>query len=119
MRETTKIKIRNAKIENINPGKPGFFSAARTGISSNHYLSFLTMRKLVFIFISIMVAGQAISQPIDKLFIKTNFERAGKQLKNMLAQIEAGNLRYPRSTDSSGKLTTTDMYGWTSGFFPG
>lgn len=55
----------------------------------------------------------------EQTFIRENFEYAATQLKGLLHQITPMNMRFPRSTDSSGKLTTTNMYDWTPGFFPG
>lgn len=52
-------------------------------------------------------------------FVKENFEFAGKQLNALLKAADLNPRGFPRSVDSSGHLTTTDMYGWTSGFFPG
>lgn len=43
---------------------------------------------------------------------------AEKQTKFMLNEIGNCNGQYPRSTKDS-RLVTTDIYGWTSGFFPG
>ena len=37
----------------------------------------------------------------------------------MLNATENMGLEFPRTTNKSGKLTTTDLYEWTSGFFPG
>ncbi len=52
-------------------------------------------------------------------FIKENFTYADKQLTNLLQETKADPMAFPRTTDSAGKLVTTDMYDWTPGFFPG
>ena len=55
--------------------------------------------------------------PEEKAFIRDNIVHADKLLKNMLN--EATGLAFPRTSDESGKLKSTNMYDWTSGFFPG
>lgn len=53
-------------------------------------------------------------------FVSSNFSFVQRQLKNMLK--ETGNrnsLAFPRTTNAAGKMTTTSMYDWTPGFFPG
>ena len=52
-------------------------------------------------------------------FIKDNFENADKQITNMLAQTKDIGNKFPRTTNKSGAMTTTSMYDWTPGFFPG
>jgi uncharacterized protein YyaL (SSP411 family) len=53
-------------------------------------------------------------------FINENVEFAVAQTELMLEAVgDPDNLRYPRSMRSDGTLTTTGMYEWTSGFFPG
>jgi unsaturated chondroitin disaccharide hydrolase len=75
-----------------------------------------------FLFSIAIVAALAAAFKSDntaKVFLQENFSFADKQLKNMLAETASTPLGFPRSADSSGKLITTDMYEWTSGFFPG
>ncbi|MCK7557743.1 glycoside hydrolase family 88 protein [Chitinophaga sedimenti] len=56
----------------------------------------------------------------EKEFISDNFGYAQTQLKNMLKDTETRDaLAFPRTTDKAGKMTTTNMYDWTPGFFPG
>jgi len=43
---------------------------------------------------------------------------AGKRLLDTVKTVN-DSTRYPRSTAPDGTWTTTDKYGWTSGFFPG
>ena len=53
-------------------------------------------------------------------FVNSNFSFMQQQLKFMLKETETRNkLAFPRTTDASGKMTTTSMYDWTPGFFPG
>lgn len=58
-------------------------------------------------------------QAQDHVLIEKNFRIARERLNNTLKVLNAKDLRYPRSLDSNGNLTTTDMQGWTSGFFEG
>ncbi|UYQ92085.1 glycoside hydrolase family 88 protein [Chitinophaga horti] len=56
----------------------------------------------------------------EKQFVSDNFTYAQQQLKNMLKETEKRDpLAFPRTTDKEGKMTTTNMYDWTPGFFPG
>ncbi|MBS1668360.1 MAG: glycoside hydrolase family 88 protein [Bacteroidetes bacterium] len=55
----------------------------------------------------------------NKNLIKQDFKYADAQLKNMLKETKDIGLRFPRTINKSGKLATTNMYDWTSGFFPG
>lgn len=52
-------------------------------------------------------------------FVRDNFLYAGAQLKNMLKETGAAKDAFPRTINKKGELVTTDMYDWTSGFFPG
>jgi chondroitin AC lyase len=52
-------------------------------------------------------------------FVRDNFLYAGTQLKNMLEETGKVNDAFPRTINKKGKLVTSDMYDWTSGFFPG
>lgn len=54
-----------------------------------------------------------------KQFIGENMNYACEQTRYMLESLGDTNGRYPRSTKKGGSLSTTDIYGWTSGFFPG
>ena len=53
----------------------------------------------------------------ETAFIRENLTYADSMLKNMLK--EAKGVAFPRSSDKAGKLRSTNMYDWTSGFFPG
>ncbi|MBC9931806.1 glycoside hydrolase family 88 protein [Chitinophaga qingshengii] len=56
----------------------------------------------------------------EKDFISSNTGFAQRQLKHMLKETESrDSLAFPRTTDKAGKMTTTSMYDWTPGFFPG
>lgn len=53
-------------------------------------------------------------------FIRNNYSFASQQLKNMLKETTVQKpLLFPRTTDASGKMVSTNMYDWTPGFFPG
>jgi rhamnogalacturonyl hydrolase YesR len=52
-------------------------------------------------------------------FTDKNVEFAAHQTRTMLASLGDAQGRYPRTLDAGGALVTTDIYGWTSGFFPG
>jgi unsaturated chondroitin disaccharide hydrolase len=52
-------------------------------------------------------------------FVDDNFLYAAMQLKNMLKLTGEADTAFPRTINKKGKLVTTDMYDWTSGFFPG
>ncbi|RYY54064.1 MAG: glycosyl hydrolase family 88 [Chitinophagaceae bacterium] len=51
-------------------------------------------------------------------FVRQNFDFADSQIKRMLKDV-GPETRFPRTTDSTGRLVSTDMYDWTPGFFPG
>lgn len=52
-------------------------------------------------------------------FVNSNLSFVQQQLKFMLKETESRNsLAFPRTT-RDGKMTTTSMYDWTPGFFPG
>ncbi|KAI9432246.1 family 88 glycosyl hydrolase [Russula earlei] len=55
----------------------------------------------------------------DTEFVSANFSFAGTQLKKMLSIANRYDTLFPRATDRYGRLTLTDKYEWTSGFFPG
>ncbi|OIN57373.1 glycoside hydrolase family 88 protein [Arsenicibacter rosenii] len=67
----------------------------------------------VAVFLSI-----ATTPPVtEQTFIQENVTHADQMLKRMLK--EAGGLAFPRSSKPDGSLRSTNMYDWTSGFFPG
>ncbi len=53
----------------------------------------------------------------EQTFIQENITHAGQMVNGMLK--EAGGLAFPRSSKPDGSLRSTNMYDWTSGFFPG
>lgn len=53
----------------------------------------------------------------EQTFIQENTTHADLMLKGMLK--EAHGLAFPRSSKPDGSLRSTNMYDWTSGFFPG
>lgn len=56
----------------------------------------------------------------EKDFISSNTGFAQRQLTHMLKETASrDSLAFPRTTDNAGKMTTTSMYDWTPGFFPG
>lgn len=55
----------------------------------------------------------------EQRFVNENVEFACRQTSCMLDLLGAPDGRYPRTVGDDGKLVTTDIYGWTSGFFPG
>ena len=55
----------------------------------------------------------------ETAFVRDNFLYADAQLKNMLGATGDAVTAFPRTINEKGKLVTTDMYDWTSGFFPG
>jgi chondroitin AC lyase len=52
-------------------------------------------------------------------FVKENYRFAQVQLNNLLAAADSNSTAFPRSTGANGRLVSTNMYDWTSGFFPG
>lgn len=80
------------------------------------------MRNSRFAFYSLILLLLAGCTGTDskKQFIEENMNYACEQIRYMLESLEGEtNGRYPRSTKKDGSLSTTDIYGWTSGFFPG
>ncbi len=55
----------------------------------------------------------------EKQFIDENVDFSARQTTLMLQEIGEPHGVYPRSTDTEGKIVCTNMYDWTSGFFPG
>ena len=79
------------------------------------------MRNSRFIFCSfifILLVG-CTSVDSRKQFVEENIIYACGQTHCMLTSLGETQGRYPRSTKKDGSLSTTDIYGWTSGFFPG
>ena len=79
------------------------------------------MRNSRFIFgsfIFILLVG-CTSVDSRKQFVEENIIYACEQTHCMLTSLGETQGRYPRSTKKDGSLSTTDIYGWTSGFFPG
>lgn len=78
------------------------------------------MKKQPMLLIALSLLGLSFMSPgEERTFVAENFSSATKQLKNMLAQINAANNVFPRTIDQKGKLVLTDKFEWTSGFFPG
>lgn len=79
------------------------------------------MRNSRFAFYSLILLLLAGCTGTDskKQFIGENMNYACEQTRYMLESLGDTNGRYPRSTKKGGSLSTTDIYGWTSGFFPG
>ncbi|NDV60050.1 glycoside hydrolase family 88 protein [Bacteroides sp. 519] len=74
--------------------------------------------QILCLFISIISFSACVES--KSKFIRENIEYATAQTHLMLKNVgEPTGKNYPRSMDDSGKLTTTDMYDWTPGFFPG
>jgi len=55
----------------------------------------------------------------SKSFIRENFQFASVQLKQMLVEAAKHPNDFPKTTDSIGNLKSTNLYDWTTGFFPG
>ncbi len=55
----------------------------------------------------------------EKVFIKNNVKFAEEQTTLMLKQTGDPKGKYPRTLNKEGKFSTTGMYDWTPGFFPG
>ncbi len=54
-----------------------------------------------------------------KTFVKENFRFASVQLKNMLVDADKSPNIFPKTIDAKGKMHATNLYDWTTGFFPG
>ncbi len=54
-----------------------------------------------------------------KTFVKENFGFASVQLKNMLADADKSPNIFPKTINANGQLKSTNLYDWTTGFFPG
>ena len=72
---------------------------------------------LLVAFFSLLFAGASGQKPEN--FIQENVAFADSQMQQMLQQVNTYGDRFPRTTDSTGKVVTTDAFDWTSGFFPG
>ncbi|MCH5599961.1 glycoside hydrolase family 88 protein [Niabella ginsengisoli] len=55
----------------------------------------------------------------EKDFVKENLAFCNTQLYGMLADKSLQTNKFPRTTNAKGELTSTSMYDWTPGFFPG
>jgi unsaturated chondroitin disaccharide hydrolase len=83
-------------------------------------LNLSLMKKIVAILVPVLILFAAFKKDLrDTGFIKDNFLFADKQLKGMLVKTGEKISRYPKTTDGSGRLVTTNLYDWTTGFFPG
>ncbi|MBV7530237.1 glycoside hydrolase family 88 protein [Chitinophaga sp. sic0106] len=71
--------------------------------------------------IIIAAAGlTAFTLSTEKDFLSSNTSYAHQQLNHMLTETATrDSLAFPRTMDSAGRMTTTSMYDWTPGFFPG
>ncbi|SHL39437.1 Glycosyl Hydrolase Family 88 [Chitinophaga jiangningensis] len=71
--------------------------------------------------IIIAAAGlTAFTLSTEKDFLSSNTGYARQQLNHMLKETATrDSLAFPRTTDAAGRMTTTSMYDWTPGFFPG
>jgi unsaturated chondroitin disaccharide hydrolase len=54
-----------------------------------------------------------------KVLIDETYRFADKQYKFLATDVYSQSGRIPRSTDKNGNLITSDIFWWTSGFFPG
>ncbi|MDR2621630.1 MAG: glycoside hydrolase family 88 protein [Dysgonamonadaceae bacterium] len=74
---------------------------------------------LAFVLIPLTVSCQS-KQKKKAEFIKENVKFAVAQTDNMLKTVgEHTGKNYPRTMKNNGELAVTNMYDWTSGFFPG
>mgnify|MGYP003582236399 CR=1 FL=1 len=55
----------------------------------------------------------------DINFVKENFSYARTQITHMLNNMSPDENDFPRTINKNGNLIGTNMYDWTSGFFPG
>jgi chondroitin AC lyase len=57
----------------------------------------------------------------ERAFVESNIRFAVAQTKEMVRAADTNLVkeRYPRTTSKNGSLASTNMYDWTSGFFPG
>ena len=53
------------------------------------------------------------------LFVKENMDFAARQYRYMLRNLSEGKGVMPRTLNPNGTLAKSDIYWWTSGFFPG
>ncbi|NBA85260.1 glycosyl hydrolase family 88 [Emticicia sp. CRIBPO] len=74
-------------------------------------------RSIIYLFISALSFIAVVSDPKETQFIDENFSHATGQLKRMLKAADPQS--FPRTLDQQGALKSTNMYDWTSGFFPG
>ena len=76
------------------------------------------MRIITPVLLCALVLASFNKKESEEAFVKRNMETAATGLKAMLDAASGNQLAFPRST-SGGKMTTTNMYDWTPGFFPG
>ncbi|WP_375448397.1 glycoside hydrolase family 88 protein [uncultured Fibrella sp.] len=76
----------------------------------------LSIRPVLYLMLTGLTALLSFS-PADSAFVSENMAHANALLKNMLRQ--ASGTTFPKTIDASGKLKSTSMYDWTSGFFAG
>ncbi|MDR0712352.1 MAG: glycoside hydrolase family 88 protein [Prevotellaceae bacterium] len=57
----------------------------------------------------------------ERAFVESNIRFATTQTKEMIRAVDSNLVKksYPRTTFKNGSLASTNMYDWTSGFFPG
>ena len=72
---------------------------------------------LFAIVLAALCANVSYSQTITQEKARDVLAVAGKRLLYTVKTVN-DSTRYPRSTAPDGTWTTTDKYGWTSGFFP-
>lgn len=76
-------------------------------------------RFIIYGFIGLLFGGCTVSTSDKEEFIGRNVDFACEQTRYMLKSLEGVEGRFPRTMKKDGSLVTTDLYGWTSGFFPG
>lgn len=76
-------------------------------------------RFIIYGFIGFLFGGCTASTSNKEEFIGRNVDFACEQTRCMLKSLEGTEGRFPRTMKKDGSLVTTDLYGWTSGFFPG
>lgn len=59
------------------------------------------------------------AQSVETEFVKKNVASAQAHLKNMLVVTDPASGQFPRTINAKGEFKTTNIYEWTSGFFPG
>ncbi len=77
------------------------------------------MKQFIFLIILFAFLSLSFSSKNEPAFVKENFNYAARQVKLMLKDAGVNKSAFPRTINKNNRLVATDMYDWTSGFFPG